>query len=48
MKVYRVELKRYKKGYCPTVCKTIEVAEKELENLELQTGLKWKITEIEK
>lgn len=47
MKVYSIELKKYKKGYCPTICKSSEAAEKELKNLERNTGLKWVIIERE-
>lgn len=43
MKVYSIELKKYKKGYCPTICRNSESAEKERKSLELNTGLEWKI-----
>ena len=47
MKVYSIELTKQKKGYCPTICKSRPSAEKELVNLERNTGLKWKIIERE-
>lgn len=38
--------KRYRKGYCPTVCKSQRSAEHEQERLERLTGFEWKITVI--
>lgn len=42
-KVWKVQPKRYHKGYCPTICKSRRVAEFEQERLERITGFEWAI-----
>ncbi len=46
LRTWKVQPKRYHKGYCPTICKSQESAEHEQEHLERMTGLKWTITVI--
>lgn len=46
LRTWRVAPKRYRKGYCPTVCKSQRSAEHEQERLERMTGFEWKITVI--
>lgn len=41
-----VQPKRYRKGYCPTICKSQKSAEHEQERLERITGFEWTITVI--
>lgn len=43
LKVWKVQPKRYHKGYCPTICKSRRVAEFEQERLERITGFEWAI-----
>ena len=43
LKVWKVQPKRYHKGYCPTICKSRRVAELEQERLERITGFEWVI-----
>lgn len=43
LKVWRVQPKRYHKGYCPTICKSQRAAELEQERLERITGFEWTI-----
>ena len=43
---WKVQPKRYRKGYCPTICKSQESAEHERERLERITGFEWTITVI--
>lgn len=38
LKVWKVQPKRYHKGYCPTICKSRRVAKLEQERLERITG----------
>lgn len=44
LRKWQVAPKRYRKGYCPTVCKSLRSAEHEQERLERMTGFEWKIT----
>lgn len=46
LKVWKVQPKRYHKGYCPTICKSQKSAEHEQERLERITGFEWTITVI--
>lgn len=46
LRTWRVEPKRYRKGYCPTICKSESSAKHEQERLERITGFEWKITVI--
>lgn len=41
LKAWKVQPKRYHKGYCPTICKSRRVAELEQERLERITGFEW-------
>lgn len=41
-----VQPKRYRRGYCPTICKSQKSAEHEQERLERATGFEWTITVI--
>ena len=41
LKVWKVQPKRYHKGYCPTICKSRRVAKLEQERLERITGFEW-------
>ena len=34
----------YRKGFCRTVCRSMESAEKEKKKLEVLTGFEWEIT----
>ena len=43
-KQWKVQPKRYRRGYCPTICESQESAERERENLERITGFEWIIT----
>lgn len=43
---WKVQPKRYRKGYCPTICKSQKLAEHEQEHLERITGFEWTITVI--
>ena len=43
LKVWKVQPKRYHKGYCPTICKSQRAAEFEQERLERITGFEWAI-----
>ena len=43
LKVWKVQPKRYHKGYCPTICKSQIAAELEQERLERITGFEWAI-----
>lgn len=45
-KQWKVQPKRYRKGYCPTICKSQKSAEHEQERLERITGFEWTITVI--
>ena len=47
LRIWKVQPKRYRKGYCPTICKSQESAEHEQERLERITEFKWKITVIQ-
>lgn len=44
---WKVQPKRYCKGYCPTICKSQKSAEHEQERLERITGLEWTIIVIQ-
>lgn len=43
LKAWKVQPKRYRKGYCPTICKSRRAAELEQERLERITGFEWAI-----
>lgn len=43
---WKVQPKRYRRGYCPTICKSQKSAEYEQERLERTTGFEWTITVI--
>ena len=43
---WKVQPKRCRKGYCPTICKSQKSAEHEQECLERTTGFEWIITVI--
>ena len=43
---WKVQPKRYRKGYCPTICKSQSSAEYERVSLERTTGFEWTITVI--
>lgn len=43
IKAWKVQPKRYHKGYCPTICKSRRVAELEQERLERITDFEWTI-----
>ena len=43
---WKEQPKRYRKGYCPTICKSQKSAEHEQECLERTTGFEWIITVI--
>lgn len=45
-RTWKVQPKRYRKGYCPTICKSQKSAEHEQERLERMTGFEWTITVI--
>ena len=47
LRTWKVQPERYRKGYCPTICKSQESAEHEQERLERITGFKWIITVIQ-
>lgn len=38
LRTWKVQPKRYRKGYCPTICKSQKSAEHEQERLERMTG----------
>lgn len=46
LKRWAVQPKRYRKGYCPTICKSQKWAEREQERLERITGFEWTIVVI--
>lgn len=46
LRTWKVQPKRYRKGYCPTICKSQKSAEHEQERLERTTGFEWIITVI--
>ena len=46
LRTWKVQPKRYHKGYCPTICKSQKSAEYEQERLERITGFEWTITVI--
>lgn len=46
LRTWKVQPKRYRKGYCPTICKSQKLAEHEQERLERTTGFEWTITII--
>lgn len=43
---WKVQPKRHRKGYCPTICKSQESAEHEKERFERMTGFEWTIKVI--
>lgn len=45
-RTWKAQPKRYRKGYCPTICKSQKSAEHEQERLERMTGFEWTITVI--
>ena len=45
-KQWKVQPKRYRRGYCPTICKSQKSAEEQQERLERITGFEWAITVI--
>lgn len=46
LRTWKVQPKRYRKGYCPTICKSQKSAEHDQECLERITGFEWTITVI--
>lgn len=46
LRTWKVQPKRYRKGYCPTICKSQKSAEEQQEHLERITGFEWKIIVI--
>ena len=46
LRTWKVQPKRYRKGYCPTICRSQKSAEHEQERLERITGFEWIITVI--
>lgn len=46
LRKWKVQPKRYRKGYCPTICESQKSAEHEQERLERTTGFEWIITII--
>lgn len=46
LRTWKVQPKRYHKGYCPIICKSQKSAEHEQERLERITGFEWTITVI--
>lgn len=46
LRTWKVQPKRYRKGYCPTICKSQKSAEHVQERLERITGFEWTITVI--
>lgn len=46
LRMWKVQPKRYRKGYCPTICKSQKSAEHEQERLERITGFEWTIIVI--
>ena len=46
LRTWKVQPKRYRRGYCPTICKSQKSAEHEQERLERITGFEWTITVI--
>lgn len=46
LRKWKVQPKRYHKGYCPTICMSQKSAEHEKERLERITGFEWIITVI--
>lgn len=43
LRKWKVQPKRYRRGYCPTICKSQRAAEHEQERLERITGFEWTI-----
>lgn len=43
---WKIQPKRYRRGYCPTICDSQEFAEHERERLERITGFEWTIIVI--
>lgn len=41
LRKWKVQPKRYRRGYCPTICKSQRVAKLEQERLERITGFEW-------
>lgn len=46
LRKWKVQPKRYRRGYCPTICKSQKSAEHEQERLERITGFEWTIIVI--
>lgn len=46
LRTWKVQPKRYRKGYCPLIYESQKSAEHEQERLERITGFEWKITVI--
>lgn len=46
LRKWKVQPKRCRRGYCPTICKSQKSAEHEQERLERITGFKWTIIVI--
>ena len=46
LRTWKVQPKRYRKGYCATICKSQKAAEHEQERLERITDFEWIITVI--
>lgn len=46
LRTWKVQPKRYRLGYCPTICKSQKSAREQQERLERITGFEWVITVI--
>ena len=46
LRKWKVQPKRYRRGYCSTICKSQKLAEHEQERLERITGFEWTIIVI--
>lgn len=46
LRTWKVQPKRYRRGYCPIICKSQKSAEEQRECLERTTGFEWKIIVI--
>lgn len=46
LRTWKVRPKRYRRGYCSTICKTQKFAEEQQEHLERVTGFEWEIIVI--
>lgn len=48
LRTWKVQPKRYRLGYCPTICESQKSAREQKERLERITGFEWVITVIAK